>query len=96
MVSLDGFVETTDKSLDWVTIDDEIHALANEHARAADAFVYGRGMYELMAGYWPTADADPSASAGARSRRWSSRARSRASTGTAAWSAATPSPRSPP
>jgi dihydrofolate reductase len=59
MLSLDGFVETTDRSLDWVSIDEEIHTSANEQARAAEGFVYGRGMYELMAGYWPTADADP-------------------------------------
>jgi dihydrofolate reductase len=24
-------------------------------------FLYGRGMYELMSGYWPTAESDPSA-----------------------------------
>jgi dihydrofolate reductase len=60
-VSLDGFVETPSRSLDWVLIDEELHSLFNDEARAMSAFVYGRRLYELMAGYWPTAEADPSA-----------------------------------
>lgn len=60
-VSLDGFVDTVDHSLDWVLIDEELHALFNDEARRASAFLYGRRMYELMTGYWPTADADPEA-----------------------------------
>jgi dihydrofolate reductase len=60
-VSLDGFVETPSRSLDWVLVDEELHAHFNEEARAMSAFLYGRRMYELMVGYWPTADSDPSA-----------------------------------
>jgi dihydrofolate reductase len=60
-VSLDGFVETPDHSLDWATVDEELHFWFNEQARHMDASLYGRGMYELMAGYWPTADSDPNA-----------------------------------
>lgn len=62
-VSLDGFVETRDRSLDWGIIDAEIHGFFNDQARANGAFLYGRRMYELMAAYWPTADADPAAAA---------------------------------
>jgi dihydrofolate reductase len=61
MVSLDGFVESAGGSIDWVEIDEEIHTLANEQARAAGLFLYGRRLYELMAGFWPTADEDPAA-----------------------------------
>jgi dihydrofolate reductase len=61
-VSLDGFVETLDHSLDWATIDEEVHLWFNEQTRAVDASLYGRRMYELMAGYWPTAADDPGAS----------------------------------
>lgn len=61
MVSLDGFVETADHKLDWVIIDEELHRFANDQARERGAFIYGRRLYELMADYWPTADADPSA-----------------------------------
>ena len=54
-VSLDGFVETPDHSLAWATIDEEIHSWFNEQAKATDASLYGRRMYELMSDYWPTA-----------------------------------------
>ena len=60
-VSLDGFVETPSRSLDWVLIDDELHAFFNEEAREMSAFLYGRRMYQLMIDYWPTAKNDPSA-----------------------------------
>jgi dihydrofolate reductase len=60
-VSLDGFVETPSRSLDWVMVDDELHAFFNAEARAMSAFIYGRRMYELMVGYWPTAENDPAA-----------------------------------
>src|SRR5437879_468129 len=61
MVSLDGFIEGPDPELDWVLIDEELHRFANDQARAAEVFIYGRRMYEVMAGYWPAADADPEA-----------------------------------
>jgi dihydrofolate reductase len=60
-VSLDGFVETPSRSLDWVRVDEELHSFFNEQGRELGASIYGRRMYELMAGYWPTADRDPSA-----------------------------------
>jgi dihydrofolate reductase len=60
MMSLDGFIETPDRKLDWVVIDEELHRFANEEARETGAFLYGRGLYENMAAYWPTAEADPS------------------------------------
>lgn len=60
-VSLDGFVETLDHSLDWTIVDDELHEWFNDQSRAADAFLYGRRLYEVMSAYWPTAEADPSA-----------------------------------
>lgn len=60
-VSLDGFVETPARSLDWVLIDEELHSFFNAEARAMSAFLYGRRLYELMVDYWPTAEADPAA-----------------------------------
>ena len=60
-VSLDGFVDTPAHSLDWVRVDDELHTAFNEGSRAIGTSLYGRRMYELMAGYWPTADKDPEA-----------------------------------
>ena len=58
-VSLDGFVETPDHSLDWATIDDEIHGWWNDQERGLDASIYGRRLYEGMASHWPTAESDP-------------------------------------
>jgi len=60
MVSLDGYIETADHKIDWITIDEEIHRVANDEAREEGMFLYGRRLYDLMAAYWPTADADPS------------------------------------
>ena len=60
-VSLDGFVETADHRLDWANVDEELHTWFNDQERAAGALLYGRRMYELMAGYWPTAESDPNA-----------------------------------
>ena len=58
-VSLDGFFEGPDHGLGWQVIDDELHAHFNEELGAMGAFLDGRVTYELMAGFWPTADADP-------------------------------------
>jgi dihydrofolate reductase len=60
-VSLDGFVETVDRSLDWTVVDDELHTWFNDHSRTLDASLYGRRLYEVMAAYWPTAESDPAA-----------------------------------
>jgi dihydrofolate reductase len=49
-VSLDGFVETRSRSLDWVQVDEELHSFFNEEGRSMSAFLYGRRLYELMAG----------------------------------------------
>ena len=62
-VSLDGFMARPDGSLDWVNIDEELHSFFNHQARDESIFLYGRRLYETMAAYWPTADADPSAAA---------------------------------
>ena len=61
-VSLDGFFEGPDRELDWQIVDEELHGHFNEWLSGMSAFLDGRVTYELMAGHWPTADADPSAS----------------------------------
>ena len=58
-VSLDGFMEGPNHELDWQLVDDELHWHFNEQLTTMGAFLDGRVTYELMAGYWPTADADP-------------------------------------
>ncbi len=58
-VSLDGFIETSDRSIDWGIVDEEIHTFINNQQSAIDTFVFGRRIYEVMP-YWETAGADPS------------------------------------
>lgn len=58
-VSLDGFIEGPAREIDWHLVDDELHQHFNDEARAMGGFLHGRVMYELMADFWPTADADP-------------------------------------
>lgn len=60
-VSLDGFADSPDRSLDWVQVDEELHAFFNDQSRGISTSLYGRRMYELMYGYWPMAEADPDA-----------------------------------
>ena len=40
----------------WVVPDEELHRHFNDVERKIDTLLYGRRMYEIMAGYWPTAD----------------------------------------
>jgi dihydrofolate reductase len=58
-VSLDGCFEGPNRELDWQIVDDELHTHFNEVLSEMDAFLSGRVTYELMAGFWPTADEDP-------------------------------------
>jgi dihydrofolate reductase len=60
-VSLDGFVETPEHSTDWTTVDDELYSWFNDRARESDVKLYGRRLWEVMAGYWPTGESDPDA-----------------------------------
>ena len=59
-VSLDGFIEGPNREIDWHMVDEELHTHFNEQLSGIGAFLYGRVNYELMAGFWPTADQDPS------------------------------------
>jgi dihydrofolate reductase len=58
-VSLDGFVETPDHSLDWATVDEELHEWFNDRMRETEVSVYGRRLWEVMAAYWPTGESNP-------------------------------------
>jgi dihydrofolate reductase len=59
-VSLDGFIEGPGRELDWHMVDDELHSHFNSQLSTMGAFLNGRVAYEMMAGFWPTADTDPS------------------------------------
>ena len=59
-VSVDGFMEGPDRAIDWHLVDDELHRHFNTELAAMGAFLDGRVTHQLMAAFWPTADADPS------------------------------------
>lgn len=59
-VSLDGYIEAQGQDDGaWLRIDEELHHVFNELAARADAFLYGRKVYEVMIPYWPDAADDP-------------------------------------
>jgi dihydrofolate reductase len=62
-VSVDGFIEGPERQIDWHMVDDELHRHFNEQLRTMGGFLNGRVTYELMAGFWPTADSDPASTA---------------------------------
>ena len=59
-VSLDGYIEGPNREIDWHLVDDDLHSYFNELLKGMGAFLSGRVTHELMAGFWPTADTDPS------------------------------------
>ncbi|MEU1039004.1 dihydrofolate reductase family protein [Streptomyces sp. NPDC005907] len=58
-VSLDGFFEGPGRELDWNLVDEELHRHFNEVVRGMGGLLSGRVTHELMAEFWPTADAGP-------------------------------------
>jgi dihydrofolate reductase len=60
-VSVDGYMEGPNREIDWHMVDDELHRHFNGWMAKTGGFLEGRVTYELMAGFWPTADRDPTA-----------------------------------
>jgi dihydrofolate reductase len=54
-VSLDGYIEDPDGSIEFSAPDEEMHRMANEQTRQASAFLFGRRLYEVMEDFWTTA-----------------------------------------
>ncbi len=59
--SVDGYMEGPNREIDWHMVDEELHRHLNGWIGAAGGFLEGRVTYDLMAGFWPTADQDPAA-----------------------------------
>ncbi|HEX8132000.1 MAG TPA: dihydrofolate reductase family protein [Actinomycetes bacterium] len=56
LTSLDGYVADEAGSFDWAMPDEQVHAFINDLMRPVGTHLYGRRLYEVMAG-WET---DPS------------------------------------
>ncbi|MFF0454330.1 dihydrofolate reductase family protein [Nocardia africana] len=52
-MSLDGYINDRDGSIDWSNPDDELHQFHNDRYRDVEISLHGRRLYELMAEYWP-------------------------------------------
>jgi dihydrofolate reductase len=57
-VSLDGFFETLDRSLHWVAADEDYLTFVIAQQKMIGAYLYGTRLYENMAAYWPTPQAN--------------------------------------
>ena len=53
LTSLDGYIADEDGDFDWAVPDEEVHAFVNDLSRPLGTYLYGRRMYETMAG-WET------------------------------------------
>jgi dihydrofolate reductase len=53
IASLDGYIADEDGNFDWAAPGDEVHAFINDLERPVGTYLYGRRMYETMAG-WET------------------------------------------
>ena len=53
IASLDGYIADEEGNFDWAEPDEEVHAFVNDLERPVGIHLYGRRMYETMAG-WET------------------------------------------
>jgi dihydrofolate reductase len=57
LVTLDGYFAGEGGDISWHNVDAEFNEFAIEKIQAGNTLLFGRITYELMAGYWPTAEA---------------------------------------
>lgn len=62
ITSLDLYVSDRNGNFDWAMPDEEVHAFVNDLERPIGTYLYGRRMYETMAG-WETMPTGPEQSA---------------------------------
>ena len=52
LISLDGFFEAEDQTIDWFNVDEEFNEFALNQLKTVEAILYGRKTYEGMFEYW--------------------------------------------
>ena len=60
LMSLDGYFEGPNRDIDWFgdVWGEELEQFSLEQGHAAGALLFGRVTYEVMAGYWPSAEGE--------------------------------------
>ncbi|MEH1102305.1 dihydrofolate reductase family protein [Micromonospora sp. CPCC 205561] len=56
MASADGYVDGPNGEFDWAPVGPQLSEYSDRLHERADTFLYGRGVWEMMAGYWPQAE----------------------------------------
>lgn len=55
LITVDGYFTGPDGDISWHNAEnEEFGEFAVEHTRSAEAIIFGRVTYEMMAGFWPT------------------------------------------
>jgi len=57
--TVDGYFSGPNGEFDWPVVLPKMNAYFNQKARPLGGFMYGRKVFEIMAGFWPTADVNP-------------------------------------
>jgi dihydrofolate reductase len=57
--SIDGHIAGPNGEFDWPAVGPDLFAYSEKMNEQVDTLMYGRTVWEGMAAYWPTADADP-------------------------------------
>ena len=88
--SVDGFIDGPNGEFDWLAMGPELSAYSEGLDRRVDTLLFGRAVWQMMVGFWPTAETmsdDPHVAAFApfwrATRRSSSHGRTRATPGPA-------------
>ncbi len=54
LITLDGFFEGPNHSIDWHNVDEEFNEFADAQLKTIGAIFFGRNTYQGMASWWPT------------------------------------------
>jgi dihydrofolate reductase len=57
LITLDGYFAGSGGDISWHRVDDEFQEYAEKNSNSGNTLVFGRVTYELMAGYWSSAEA---------------------------------------
>jgi dihydrofolate reductase len=57
LVTLDGYISGEKGDISWHRVDPEFQEYAEKNSNSGNTLLFGRVTYELMAGYWPSAEA---------------------------------------